>query len=127
MKNYSSEKGGPDPLNFLSESARAAADGLTHTVRRKRCPGGASKSQAGWQQLSGEKNLKVICTVHFHPWLHENHHQSLETAFQSNRTRFQEVRPAGRGDYWSCNPQKKMRKFFGSSISSVGTLVTLQF
>jgi len=60
MKNYSSEKGGPDPLNFLSESARAAADGLTHTVRRKRCPGGASKSQAGWQQLSGEKNLKVI-------------------------------------------------------------------
>jgi len=26
-----------------------------------------------WQQLFEQQDITVICTVHFHPWLHENH------------------------------------------------------
>ena len=26
-----------------------------------------------WQQLFEQQDITVICTIHFHPWLHENH------------------------------------------------------
>jgi len=26
-----------------------------------------------WQQLFAQQDITVICTIHFHPWLHENH------------------------------------------------------
>jgi len=25
-----------------------------------------------WQQLFEQQDITVICTIHFHPWLHEN-------------------------------------------------------
>ena len=28
---------------------------------------------AGWQQLFEQQDITVICTIHFHPCLHENH------------------------------------------------------
>jgi len=26
-----------------------------------------------WQQLFEQQDITVICIIHFHPWLHENH------------------------------------------------------
>jgi len=26
-----------------------------------------------WQQLFEQQDIAVICTIHFHPWLYENH------------------------------------------------------
>jgi len=26
-----------------------------------------------WQQLFEQQDITVICTIHFHSWLHENH------------------------------------------------------
>jgi len=33
-----------------------------------------------WQQLFEQQDITVMCTIHFHPWLHENHtvYESLE-------------------------------------------------
>jgi len=30
-----------------------------------------------WQQLFEQQDITVICTIHFHPWLHENHTSAL--------------------------------------------------
>jgi len=30
-----------------------------------------------WQQLFELQNITVICTIHFHHWLHENHISAL--------------------------------------------------
>jgi len=30
-----------------------------------------------WQQLFEQQDITVICTIHFHPWLHENHNSAL--------------------------------------------------
>jgi len=31
-----------------------------------------------WQQLFEQQDITVICTIHFHPWLHENHTSGLD-------------------------------------------------
>jgi len=33
----------------------------------------ASTLKDVWQQLFEQQDITVICTIHFHPWLHENH------------------------------------------------------
>ena len=30
-----------------------------------------------WQQLFEQQDITVICTIHFHSWLHENHTRAL--------------------------------------------------
>jgi len=31
-----------------------------------------------WQQLFEQQDITVICTIHFHSWLHENHTSAPE-------------------------------------------------
>jgi len=40
-----------------------------------------------WQQLFERQDITVICTVHFHPWLHETTpvHQCLETPTETDK------------------------------------------
>ena len=41
-----------------------------------------------WQQLFEQQDITVICIIHFHPWMYENHtsavHQTLETPTETD-------------------------------------------
>ena len=39
-----------------------------------------------WQKLFEQQDITMICTIHFHPWLHENHTSthSLETPTETD-------------------------------------------
>jgi len=41
-----------------------------------------------WQQLSEQQGITVIvlCTIHFHPWLHENHTSAYISAPEDTDT-----------------------------------------
>ena len=37
-----------------------------------------------WQQLFEQQDITVICIIHFHPWLRENHTSGLETQTETD-------------------------------------------
>jgi len=49
------------------------------------------------QQLFEQQDITVICTIHFHPWLHENHtpvQQRLETPTETDTQEHVYQKPA---------------------------------
>ena len=46
------------------------------------------------KKLFEQQDITVICTVHFHPWLHENHTSALEIPTETDTQEHVHQKPA---------------------------------
>jgi len=70
----------------MESSVATAQYSCSRVVRWKAKVASSLTERAILQQLFEQQDITVMCTIHFHPSLHENHTclQSLETPTETN-------------------------------------------